>query len=112
MTMPKGWTPKKIRKDARNYSLAAEARKCMQEQETEARKWEEQQRQKQQQELDPRSVDYYYTVVKPQISKPGITPEEYSKILAEYGEAKVRESPSFPREYEGKYIGLVGNVFS
>jgi hypothetical protein len=27
MTMPKGWTLEKIRKDARNYSLAAETRK-------------------------------------------------------------------------------------
>jgi hypothetical protein len=27
MTMPKRWTPDKIRKEARNYSLAAEARK-------------------------------------------------------------------------------------
>jgi hypothetical protein len=32
MTMPKGWTPNKIRKDARNYSLAAEARKLVEQQ--------------------------------------------------------------------------------
>jgi hypothetical protein len=44
MTMPKGWTPEKIRKDARNYSLAAEARKLVEQQAAAKAKEEERRR--------------------------------------------------------------------
>jgi hypothetical protein len=47
MTMPKGWTPDKIRKDARNYSLAAEARKLVEQQAAAKAKEEEEERRKQ-----------------------------------------------------------------
>lgn len=52
--MPKAWTPEKIRKDARNYSLAAEARKLVEQQAAATAREEE--RRKEECDSDSRSM--------------------------------------------------------